>query len=142
MLTVENHVGRLVEARWASPITLQELQRMNRQIWRIRNRLNASLVICADARQVRVLSSELATELAEIYRQHNPHVECSAMLLSPDSASAILQMERVIREAKNPARQAFRDVETLFAKFRERLSQEEGVRLAVFLGLAPKAPPA
>ena len=56
------------------------------------------------------------------------------MLLSPTNAIFSLQLERLLREAQNPARRAFRDAQPLLKWLSEILTPEELARAKQMFG--------
>jgi hypothetical protein len=84
-----------------------------------------SSVICADWRGIEVFPPEVGDALLEVLRRDNRRIERSALLLSPANAIFNLQVERLLREAENPSRRAFRSVEQLLTWLSEVLSPAE-----------------
>jgi hypothetical protein len=65
----------------------------------------------------------------------NPRLERSAILLSQEHATFNLQVERVVREAKNSARRTFRDAAAMVAWLGESLTAAERDSVARFLSV-------
>ncbi len=133
MLSVENHTGRLVEVEVRSPVTGQEIAASDAAMQEVWQKLGRKAVICADYVHTTVLGETEAQALIAMFRRHNEHLERSAVLVSEQSAVAILQMERVIREAQLPTRRAFRDARALLDWLSEALSPREQERARFFL---------
>jgi hypothetical protein len=133
MLTVERKVGRLVEVEMRARVTFEELEAADRNMVEAGREIGRPCVIVADCRHTRFLLEEHAAYLAQIFRRHNDHIERSAILVSATSAIGVLQMERVIREAKNPARRAFRDPNEAASWLDEVLTPVERARVRVAL---------
>src|SRR5262249_22268825 len=126
MFTVHNHVGRLIEVRMRPPVTPEELEDSRTAMEAILKALAPRLgVVVGDYAQVRVLRTPLANRLVEIFRHFSPQIERSGLLIGQDSAGSLLQMERVIRNANNPARKAFFRVDELKAWLHDVLSPRE-----------------
>lgn len=133
MFTVERRVGRLVEAVMRSPVTLEDLNNADRAMEEATRSLQSSTIVLADYTQTKFLLAEHAAHLIQIYRRHNEHIERSAILVSASSAVGVLQMERVLREADNPSRRAFRDAREAAAWLGEVLNIAERGRLHAIL---------
>src|SRR5687768_14073406 len=111
MHSVENHVGRLIEVRLATPFSDEELEVC---IVRIRATVVANpqkIVFAVDVAGVDVLPPETADKFLAMMRADNPKVERAGYLLPPRRAIVGLQLERMIRDAKGPGRRAFRAIE-------------------------------
>lgn len=79
-------------------------------------------IICADWRNIDVFAPEIAEGVIKMLTVTNARLACSAILLEPGNATFNLQVERVVRDAANPARKSFRDTGKLldwFAGFSE-----------------------
>jgi hypothetical protein len=133
MYSVENHVGRLIEVRLATPFSEEELDAC---IVRIRSTVVANpqkIVFAVDVVGVDVLPPETADKFLAMMRADNPKVERAAYFLPPRRAIVGLQLERMIRDAKGPLRKAFRDVEGMRAWLSEALNAHEQMQLDRFL---------
>jgi hypothetical protein len=132
MFTVERKVGRLVEVRLGGVVKTDEFEDGMIHFRSLVNSSNARKVLCADLRAARILVPEVADSLLEAMRRDNPVLERSAILVS-ESALFSLQMERLVREAKNPNRRTFRDEGTLVDWIAEILTLGERRRAVEFL---------
>lgn len=92
------------------------------------------VVTCMDLRASLILAPEAADQLIALMRKDNPRIERTAMLLS-DNALLGLQVARMIREAGNPNRRTFHDVESAVHWLDEVLSPAESISLRAFLKL-------
>jgi hypothetical protein len=135
MFTVEHHVGRLIETRTAQLASLDEVAQFGGRFREIAGRLPAQqqVVICGDYRGMRILSPDVAEKFVAMLTAANPRVQRSAILCSADHATALLQIERTVRQAANPSRRTFRDAGELAAWLGELLTAEERARVAAFL---------
>jgi hypothetical protein len=132
--TIENVVGRLVECRIRSPIDIPQVAAFAE---RLREVLPAAaqggkVVICVDLRAANVFPPEVADGFTAVMRSDNPMVERSGFVAG-ESALFGLQIERLIRDAQNPARRAFRDLGALVGWLGEVLAPPEKSRLRAFL---------
>ena len=132
MMSLENRAGRLCEARFVHPCTVDETHALIASIRRIVAGSSARLVFCCDARRMAVFPPDVSELLTKVMRADNPHIEKNGLLFG-DSSVFGLQIERMFREAGNPARRAFRARAELVAWIGETLSAGEKSRLAAFL---------
>jgi hypothetical protein len=134
MYNVEARVGRLVEARFVSLADVDEVSRFERAMADGFAAAGGRAVVCADWRQANILRPDVAERLLALLQRGNPFVERSAILLAPGHATFSLQVERLVREAKNPARRTFRDTESMVAFIAEVLTPAETAHARAFLG--------
>ncbi len=132
MITCEVNVGRLMEVRFVSPIPPAELTAYTDLRRRAALKLGHERVVCVDFSRCDVLPPELADQLGA---QRVGVIEPlrNAVLVPADRATLGLQIERILREAKNPVRRAFRKREELIVWLDEVLRPDERVRLRSFL---------
>lgn len=126
-------VGRLVEARMSWVNDASDVRRFL-DLMQLAFKVAGDSVICADWRQAMVLPPGGSDALLGLLRQGNRHFVRSAILLAPENAVFNLQVERLCREAGNPARRTFRDVDRFLAWLREVLTPAEIARAAEFIG--------
>jgi hypothetical protein len=138
MITIERHSGRLVEAHFSGRVTEEEIAASDLAMARCFFESSKKIAICADYRQLSVLSEELSKQLVEVYRRHNSNIEFSGILVAPTSGIAILQMERLVRESQNPNRKAFRSADALMEWLGQHLTIEERARMNAFLSRPPQ----
>lgn len=132
MFTIENSVGRLVELRMASPITLEELGGFHGAVSKIVARHPGQVVVCTDLLSARVFDQHVTERLTTIIRQESPRVERNAFMVG-DGAVFSMQIERIIRDAGFANRRAFRVPTDLITWLGEVLTSAERERLAKFL---------
>jgi hypothetical protein len=131
---VERKVGRLVEARlFGAPRSPAQVREFTEALRRTFLSVGGPCVVCADWRGATLLAPEIADALVDLLRQGNPHVERSGVLLASQGAMLTLQAERVIREAANPARRAFREAGAMRSWLSAVLDAAETQRLDEFL---------
>jgi hypothetical protein len=133
MFTIELNVGRLVEIRLVAPISMEDLVGLGEGLGAIFRRYPGKLVSAADATRSAVVPLDVGTKVVDVFRAGNPRIERSAILIN-HSATFGLQIERLVAEAKNPARRCFRDVFDMKTYLGSLLTHEEHGRLAQFLG--------
>jgi hypothetical protein len=132
MMSMAKHVGRLCEARFVPPCTVEETEGLILNIRRVVAVTKEQLIFCCDGRQVPVFPPAVAELLTNVMRADNPHIDRNGILVSQTSIFG-LQIERMFREAGNPARRTFRVRSELVTWLGETLSPAERTRLATFL---------
>jgi hypothetical protein len=133
MISVENRVGRLVEAVLRSPITDEELAEFRDRRARVVAAIAGERAVCVDMTGAGVLSPDHAERLIDILKQRHGGPSRVAYLL-PARAVATLQVERILREAQSPERRTFADRAALIEWLGEPLTVAERARLRTFLG--------
>jgi len=132
MHKAQNMVGRLVEVRFASPLTLDEVKQFIAEHHAIIKKLARKYVGVVDLLQADVFPVPVAETLIQLLSTMAPQVERTAFLIR-ESALFALQVERVIRSSNNPNRRAFREPEALQEWLAEILDPHEQGRLAQFV---------
>jgi hypothetical protein len=134
--TAAIEVGRLVEVRLSVgfrnvEFVSQIFADMDAAIEKLP--ASAKLVVAADWRFCRVMSSEAGEALVSNLARYNPRIERSAALASENSPSALLQFNRVVRSGANPDRRLFTDRAAMTSWLGEVLTSHERNRLVRFL---------
>lgn len=132
MHTVQNVTGRLVEVRVATPLTLEEIQQFIREHQTAISRIPERYVGVVDLLHADIFPADVTQRLIQLLSVMADRVERSAFLIG-ESAVLSLQIERVIRNAANPNRRAFRDPDQLSRWLGEILTPAEISRLDQFL---------
>lgn len=132
MLQVENHVGRLIEMTVVTPVTLQELGACLTHFTALATKLPGKFVPVADCRRAHTFPQDVAEGFGKLMRSDNPRIERAAILVG-ESAVLSMQIERMVREAQNPARRTFRARDAILSWVGEVLNNEERARFAQFL---------
>jgi hypothetical protein len=132
MFTLDIRQGRLLEARISSPIALPEVAAFGKRLVQLLTPTRGQVVICTDIRRANVFPPEVADAFVGLMKSDNPRLERSAFLVG-ESAMFGLQVERMLRDAGNPARKSFRDRAVLAAWLGELLDAKERARLAQYL---------
>ena len=132
MFSSDSHVGRLVELRVRTPMTLDEMAELRRRHMEVLQSLSGSFVIVTDMRHAHVFPPDITEGFIQMMGQINPDLERSAVLIN-ESAVLGLQAERAIAEAGNPNRRSFRQPDELVAWLSEALTTPEVARLRLFL---------
>ncbi|MGI5860729.1 MAG: hypothetical protein ACOX6T_01585 [Myxococcales bacterium] len=108
MLEVTRLEGHLVLVKVVSPVTLDEIAQADQRMRDLAREAGGKVLIAADYRQTKLLNQTEADALLAMFRRHNEGIEPSAVLVSSESAMAVLQMSRVIKQANLPTRRAFK----------------------------------
>jgi hypothetical protein len=141
MFEVGNPTGRLVTFRAVPPVEEANTENAARDLRAIIVGIPGRVVVCSDVSEGRTFSAETTARFIALMKSDNRKVERSALLLSAASPTFQLQMERMVREAGNPARRTFLDRRELREWLRPVLSHEEQAALEAFL-FFPTAPTA
>ncbi len=136
LFVVKNPAGKLVTYRVGSPIDDVNAAQAAAELRTTIVAVGRPVVVCTDLTDARTFSERVADEFVVLMRSDNPKIERSALLLSDTSATFLLQMDRMVREAASPARRIFRDRQALRGWLHPVLSNEEGAALEAFLSVA------
>jgi hypothetical protein len=137
---LENRVGRLIEARLESKMSLEDTQLFRTRMWTVLGAVAGKAVIIADLQRCELFSSEVAEKLLAMLKHDTPKVERTAFVIR-GSATFAMQVDRMIAEAAQAAaaagrpvlRRSFRDKAVAKAWLDEVLSTAERARLAEFI---------
>jgi len=132
MFSVEARVGRLIEIRLVTPISMKDVEGARAALVRVLQRLSGKVVLVSDITRATLFTPEEADLMLEIFKADNPRVERSAFLLD-DGTDFHRQLQRLIAQAKNSMRRAFQDPDELKAFLVTALTDEEHGRLTRFL---------
>ena len=91
------------------------------------------IVIAADWRACQLMTQAAANALGPMLASFNARIERSAILGASESPNAVLQLLRVVRETKHPARRVVEDRRAMLTYLSECLSPAERDRLGQFL---------
>jgi hypothetical protein len=133
LVVVENPVGRLITYRVVPPVDDSNATRAATLLRTAIVAIGRPVVLCADLTEARTFAAGTAEQFVALMKSDNPKLERSALLLSEASATLVLQIERMVREAGSPARRVFLDRQELRGWLHLVLSQDEGVALEEFL---------
>jgi hypothetical protein len=129
---VENHAGRLIEAKLASPLSVEEVQQFVQKHIALMGKIPGKYIGAVNLLEAYVFPPAVAEGLSKLLSGATSHVERSAFLIG-ESAIFGLQVERVIREANNPNRRAFRRGDELVAWLGEVMTPHERAQLERFV---------
>lgn len=132
MFSVEARVGRLIEVRLVTPISVKDIAGIGAGLIALFQRLPDKCVCVSDVTRATPFTPEEADRVLEVFKADNPRLERSAILLD-HGTTFHQQLERLVSQAKNPARRCFQDPDELKAFLVTALTDEEHGRLARFL---------
>jgi hypothetical protein len=132
MYRVENRAGRLIEVKLASPLVIEEVEQFTQQYIAVVRKIPVRYVGVVNLLEAYVFPKAVADGLMKLLSGAAAHVERSALLIG-ESAVFGLQVERLIREANNPNRRAFRNGQELVAWLGEVLTAAEKKELERFI---------
>lgn len=131
MYALEHRVGRLFEIRIWSPVSLEEATAWGRDHNAIVDAMKGPYVCFVDLVDATVFPPDVVDAYVRVMKSE-PSLIRTGTLLNPDPVLG-LQIQRMIREANNPNRRAFRDPAALASWLGEVLTVQERIRLAAVL---------
>jgi hypothetical protein len=135
MFIVENRVGRLIETRASSLANVEEVAALAARFREILRRVDGEVCVCADYRELRVLSDEAAECLADWLTAPRSRPLHLAVLCATEPPPRAWRLERALCRLQIRSRRAFRDAFDLVEWLGELLDDGERVRLLDFLGV-------
>ncbi len=134
MVEVGNPAGRLITFRVRSPVDDGNADHAAGELRRAVQGVEGQVVVCSDLTEARTFSPETTERFIALMKTDNPRLERSALLVSADSATFVLQLERMLRAANSPVRRTFREPQELIDWLRPSLTPSEQTALVAFLG--------
>ncbi len=138
MHSVQNNAGRLIEIRVKSPLAPNEFGQFIEELKATAARIPGRYVAVSDLQHANVFTPEIAATLIQLLSGLADRVERAAFLVG-DSAVLSLQIERVLRNAANPNRRTFREIEPLKEWLGEILNENERHRVDGFFAAGQDA---
>ena len=131
MWSIDRRVGKLVEIRIASPVSLAETQPWAVAHDALISAIAGDYVCFVDLVDATVFPQEVVEGYVRTMRNESRLLRTGTLLNASHTFG--MQIQRMIREANNPARRAFRDPRELFEWLGEVLDVSERVRLRELL---------
>src|SRR6185295_2125255 len=131
MYSVQIVVGRLVEVRLVTPTSMKDIEGLRSGLLQLFQQRPGKLVFISDLTGATVFTPEEADMVLEVFKADNPRIERSAFLLNR-GVFFHRQVERLISQAKNPARRSFLEPDELKAFLVAALTDAEHGRLSRF----------
>src|SRR5579871_6877326 len=135
MYSVQRMVGRLVEIRIWSPVSIAEAARWTEDHNGLVDSIEGPYVCFVDLVDATVFPQDVVHAYVSTMKGEERLLRTGTLLNA--SPTFGMQILRMIREANHPARRAFRDPAELGAWLGEVLTAEERRRLDALLGRAP-----
>jgi hypothetical protein len=135
VITTSNEAGRLATVRIASPVTLEEIGELGKELKRLIV-VHGRIVIAGDLLQCLVFPQDRYDAFVAMLKSDNPAIERSALLMA-SGATFALQLERMIKDAGSPRRRTFRDPRELCEWLAESLEPAERAVLDRFFAAQP-----
>lgn len=137
---VENVSGRLVEARVVRLATVEDANLYAAAVAeKAESAKKSPPVLCADHRAANVYPPAVADHLARAFRPNNARFDRIAILVSPENATLLMQLQRLTREAGSDRRKVFLHAEEALEHLAKSLDAAEQERARAFL-LRPTKP--
>ncbi|WP_394824876.1 hypothetical protein [Pendulispora albinea] len=136
MYFVKNRVGRLVESWVATPVSLEDTNRLFIESRTCISSVAASgqkAIGVADMTQVTLFAPDVSDRLLQIMRSHSPHLERAGYWVGDALRMFSLQLQRMIREGGGSDRRIFTQRAPMEAWLSEVLLPNERARLTEFL---------
>jgi hypothetical protein len=136
MWSLQLHVGRLIELRIWAPVKVDELDLFGKELMALTGQVLARgqrAVICHDLRELGILAPDVSDWFVRMMERDNPRIERVGILIGQGATHA-LQIERMIKQAKNATRRIFRDDLSVIAWLSDVLDSAEVAALRQFFG--------
>ena len=137
---IANVAGRLLEARVHSLRTRADVDAYARALDERVKTMPAGPVLCADHRPVVIYPQIVADGLVELFVSMNTRLERIAIIAARSNATLVLQLERLVREARFPARKVFYAPADAERHLAGSLAADEVARARTFLAEWSPAP--
>src|SRR5206468_9068792 len=98
MYSVNNPAGRLVTFRVTTPVDDGNAISAAADLRAVVQSIEGQVIVCTDLTEARVFAPYTAQRFVAVMRMDNPRLERSAVLLGPDAATVLVQLERMVRE--------------------------------------------
>lgn len=131
MWSIDRRVGKLVEIRIWSPVTLEETVPWGVAHDSLVSKIEGPYVCLVDLTDATVFPQDVVEGYVKTMKNETDLVRTGTILNK--SPTFGMQIQRMIREANNPNRRAFRDPKELFDWLSEVLDEKERARLRELL---------
>ncbi len=133
MYHAESPAGRLIMLRMSTPLTTTDVSDIVSRLRMFVLANSGRVLLCGDLRAMSLLPPEHAELFQSMFARDNPKVERSALIVSQRVGGFGMQIERMVREANNPARRVFDDAALGAAYLDPLLTPAERAELKRFL---------
>jgi hypothetical protein len=128
---IERTIGRLVEIRIWSPVSLEETYPWSKAHDHLIDAIRGPYICFVDLRDATVFPQPVVEGYVRTMKNEQRLLRTGTLL--NESPTLGMQIQRMIKEANNPARRSFRDPDELHAWMAELLDPEELARLRMLL---------
>lgn len=135
MMSVENPTGRLLQIVVTSPLSVADVEKFMQELPPYFRKVGGKAIFVVDLRGANVFPAPVAERLKALLQSDNAAVLKSAYLMK-QSAVFGMQVGRLIREANNPARQAFSEPAALVKFLTDELRPQEASAVQAFFARA------
>ena len=136
---VENVSGRLVEASVVRLATVEDADLYAADVAAAAESSKKSPpVLCADHRAANIYPPAVADRLARAFRPNNARFDRIAILVSPQNATLLMQLQRLTREAGSDRRKVFLTADEALEHLAKSLDAAEQERARAFLSRPTK----
>ena len=134
MFTVANKSGRLVEIRLGTKLPISEAPQFVQEVMAVTAAISGRVVGITDLRlATKTADPEMIDVVSGMLRSENPKIERNGLLVSTESATFALQMDRMVKTAGTASRRVFRSRPEVEAWLGSVLTPAERARLSIFL---------
>ncbi len=133
--SLRTRVGRLIEARVFALRTAADADAYTAALVTETKRipLTVAPVLLADHRPVAIYPRAVADRLIELFLRMNSRLERVAIIASPTNATMVMQLQRLVREARDDKRKVTYAPAEAASHLREVLDGTELARVQAFL---------
>jgi hypothetical protein len=132
--SIEHHMGRLIEARVFALQTAYDAKAYAQALKEQVQKMTADApILVADHRPVVIYPQAAADCLAELFEDMNSRLDRAALIVAPTNATLLLQIDRIVREARFEKRRVFRTEGAAIDFLESALDAGEMARARIFL---------
>lgn len=132
MWDIQRSIRRLVEIRIWSPVSLEETIPWSKAHDHLIDTIRGPYICFVDLRDAPVFPQPVVEGYVKTMKNEQRLLRTGTLL--PASPTLGMQIQRMIKEAKNPARRTFRDPSELVTWMAEVLDEAERARLRTLAG--------
>jgi hypothetical protein len=131
VFTVENRAGRLLEAKVTQLKTRDDALAYAKEVGRVLAAMpeTPQPILWADHRAVVVYPPPVTEQLLVLFAAMNARLERVAILVAPTNATLLMQLRRIVREARYESRRVFTEASEARGFLGQLLGPTEHMRL-------------
>ncbi|MDD9943267.1 MAG: hypothetical protein OXU20_19670 [Myxococcales bacterium] len=104
--------GRMAFLRFPEQVVITDVSALGAEVSSHLQSVGGGAIYCVDCSRMKLFAPEVAEALVALMKSDNPLIDRTGVLVN-GSATFGMQVERMLREADNPRRRAFRDPQEL-----------------------------